>query len=157
MSSKKIPTTSPSLSRDGKYNSTCKHPTRPDPTIMSWVLPDLLNIGSSLGFKNQTQSRFGSGPGFMHTRPEPNLYTYILLKKKLKNPSINTPLSFQIIFLNLTLNPFSLSYPLSFSQALIVGHPLSTSHKHSLNGLTAPWPHLAPCSLHSLIQPHGLI
>ena len=113
---------------------------------MSWVLPDLLNIGSSLGFKNQTQSRFGSGPGFMHTRPEPNLYTYILLKKKLKNPSINTPLSFQIIFLNLTLNPLSLSRPLSLSLKLSLLATLSRPHTNT--PLTAVRPH-------GLIQPHA--
>ena len=51
--------------------------TRPDPTLMGQILPDLINYRVGYRFlkikKKKTRSGSGSGPGFIHTRPEPGL------------------------------------------------------------------------------------
>ena len=68
---------------------------------MGRVLPNCKANGAGLGFKNPTCSGFGSGAGIMHTRPELDLYTYIILKK-FKNPKYKYCSNF-LVSLSLTL------------------------------------------------------
>ena len=54
--------------------------TRPDLTLMGWVLPGSWNIRGGLGFNNPTCIEFGSSAGLRHTHLEANPNTIKLQK-----------------------------------------------------------------------------
>lgn len=84
------------VGRNDKNCLTCRYPPRKA-------------NGSSLGLKSPTRIGFELGVGIMHIRPEPDSYTYVILKN-FKNPK-NKYCSFSFLYFHFPNPNHSLNCP----------------------------------------------